>query len=226
MTIGYGLLIDLRRDSNWAKIIIFQALGGLGVGPNFQGPLIALQSGIDPRDIATATAAFGFVRNIGTAVSVVIGGVIFQNEMTKHRATLAASLPASAVNTLTGGGAAAAIGLVNSLPPTARRVAQNVYGESLAPMWIFYVCLSALALVVALFIKRQNLSREHKETETGLEAEKARRAAFAAEKEERAALKHHRHQPSTATERTGWTTEEEGNMSEMENMGHDVHERV
>lgn len=32
MTLGYGLFIDLRRDSGWAKIIIYQIIAGLGVG--------------------------------------------------------------------------------------------------------------------------------------------------------------------------------------------------
>jgi MFS family permease len=44
MTIGTGLFIDLGANSSWAKIIIYQAIAGIGVGPNFQAPLIALQS--------------------------------------------------------------------------------------------------------------------------------------------------------------------------------------
>ena len=83
MTIGYGLFIDLDVDANWAKIIIFQIVAGIGVGPNFQSPLIALQSTVAPGDIATATATFGFTRNLSTAISVVIGSVVFQNQMVK-----------------------------------------------------------------------------------------------------------------------------------------------
>jgi MFS family permease len=44
MTLGTGLFIDLSARSSWAKIIIFQIIAGLGVGPNFQAPLIAMQS--------------------------------------------------------------------------------------------------------------------------------------------------------------------------------------
>jgi hypothetical protein len=44
MTLGFGLFIDLDVDSSWAKIIIYQIIAGIGVGPNFQSPLIALQS--------------------------------------------------------------------------------------------------------------------------------------------------------------------------------------
>ena len=51
MTLGYGLFIDIDRTTSLAKLIIYQIIGGLGVGPNFQAPLIALQAQISPRDI-------------------------------------------------------------------------------------------------------------------------------------------------------------------------------
>jgi hypothetical protein len=44
MTLGTGLFIDLGARSSWAKIIIYQVIAGIGVGPNFQAPLIAMQS--------------------------------------------------------------------------------------------------------------------------------------------------------------------------------------
>jgi MFS family permease len=44
MTLGVGLFINLGPNSGWAKIIIYQIIAGVGVGPNFQSPLIALQS--------------------------------------------------------------------------------------------------------------------------------------------------------------------------------------
>jgi EmrB/QacA subfamily drug resistance transporter len=44
MTLGFGLFINFNVNSSWAKIIIFQIIAGIGVGPNFQSPLIALQS--------------------------------------------------------------------------------------------------------------------------------------------------------------------------------------
>lgn len=44
MTLGFGLFINLGVNSSWAKIIVYQIIVGIGVGPNFQAPLIALQS--------------------------------------------------------------------------------------------------------------------------------------------------------------------------------------
>lgn len=44
MTLGFGLFIDFDVNSPWSKIIVYQIIAGIGVGPNFQAPLIALQS--------------------------------------------------------------------------------------------------------------------------------------------------------------------------------------
>lgn len=53
MTLGFGLLIDLKRTTSVAVLAVFQIIAGLGVGPNFQAPLIALQSNIAPQEIGT-----------------------------------------------------------------------------------------------------------------------------------------------------------------------------
>src|SRR5437588_10756650 len=79
MTLGFGLFIDLPNHAEWAKIIIYQMIAGVGVGPNFQSPLIALQNHVARHDIAVATGTFGFVRQLATSMSVVLGGVVFQN---------------------------------------------------------------------------------------------------------------------------------------------------
>lgn len=57
MTIGFGLFINFKVNSPWSKIIIFQVIAGIGVGPNFQAPLIALQS--------LVPVSFHFLRFLG-----------------------------------------------------------------------------------------------------------------------------------------------------------------
>jgi predicted MFS family arabinose efflux permease len=74
MTLGFGLFVDLSVNFSLPKIIIFQLIAGLGVGLVFQSPLITLQSLVAPENLATATATFGFVRNIGCSISIVLGG--------------------------------------------------------------------------------------------------------------------------------------------------------
>jgi EmrB/QacA subfamily drug resistance transporter len=179
MTVGYGLFIDIPSSPGWAKIIIYQIIAGIGVGPNFQAPLIALQSLVAPKDIATATATFGFTRTIATAISVVVGSVVFQNEMQKRYPALLAALGPKLANQLKGGSAGASVGIVRALPPAQREIARDAFWHSLRIMWIMYVVFSALGLFISLFISKNTLSKEHQTVKTGLaEEEKARKEAL------------------------------------------------
>ena len=171
MTLGFGLYINFPDYPSWSRIIIFQIIAGIGVGPNFQAPLIALQSLVSPRDIAAATATFGFVRNLATSISVVIGGVIFQNGMEKRLPTLLATIPASVATQLGSGSAGANTGIVAALPPAQKSVAVVAYTQSLQDMWIFYTCLGLVGLLASLLISKNTLSKTHEVTMTGLDAQ-------------------------------------------------------
>jgi hypothetical protein len=175
LTIGMGLFIDFNSQRQWAKVIIFQIITGIGVGPNFQSPLLALQTGVVQRDIAAATATFGFVRNLSTSISVVIGGVVFQNEMQKRYPSLVQSLGLETANMLSGGSAGASVGIVKSLPAAQRAIAREAFAGSLRIMWIMYVAFSALGLAVSLGVGSKKLSKEHEVTKTGLAEEEKKR---------------------------------------------------
>ncbi|KAI4235062.1 MAG: hypothetical protein LQ349_003410 [Xanthoria aureola] len=182
MTLGFGLYIDLPAYPSWSRIIAFQIVAGIGVGPNFQSPLIALQTHVKPKDIATATATFGFTRNLATAISVVIGGVIFQNGMSRRQATLAAALPPDIAAFLGGGSAGAATDLVKHLPAQQKMVADRVYTESLRTMWIFYVVVAFVGLCCSFAIQKTKLSKVHEMQKQGLAGQQEERAR---EEEER-----------------------------------------
>ena len=134
MTLGFGLFINLPRNATWSKIIIYQIVAGIGVGPNFQSPLIALQTLVKKADIATATATFGFTRNLSTSISVVVGSVVFQNEMQKRSAELVNALGSSVASELSGGSAGASVDIVKDLPAAGREVARDAYWGSLRIM--------------------------------------------------------------------------------------------
>jgi MFS family permease len=63
-TVGFGLFINFGANPGLARIIVFQMIAGLGTGPNFQAPLIALQSMTEPRDIGSVVSLFQLVRNV------------------------------------------------------------------------------------------------------------------------------------------------------------------
>ena len=183
MAIGFGLYIDLPNGREWGRIFPFEVVAGIGVGPLFQAPLIALQTAIPGRDIATATATFGFVRQLATAVSVVVGGVVFQNEIMKRKGTLQSALSPGTAQQIGGGGAGAATGIVKALPEPARHIARGVYVDSLRTMWIFYCAFSALGLIAAALIGRKVLTKTHEVQKTGLVEEEKHRKERLAERE-------------------------------------------
>ncbi|KAM5355378.1 hypothetical protein ACJ41O_002024 [Fusarium nematophilum] len=184
--VGFGLFINLESRANWAKIIVFQIVAGIGVGPNFQAPLIALQTNIEPGDIGSATSTFSFIRQMGTSISVVIGGVIFNNEMEKQYPKLERELGPDLAHSLSGANAASSVQLVGALEGEDGRVAKAAYWKSLQTMYIVYACFAGLALVISMFLQQVNLSKEHQVHQTGLKSLRGRKDNRPADENEKA----------------------------------------
>lgn len=187
LTLGYGLYTDLYRNSGWAKIIIYQIIAGLGVGPLFQAPLIAVQAHTPLRDIATVTMTVGFVRNLAVSVGIVIANVVWQNEFKKRNGEIASLLGAGPAARLSGNKIAAQADYVKSLPRNQRLAIQSWFGEAIHPIWIMMVCFAAVAFILAFFVKPKTLQREHTKVEQGLDVERARAAERKAEKAQKRA---------------------------------------
>jgi hypothetical protein len=172
MTIGNGLYTLFSTESSLAEIITFQIVAGLGAGLLFQAPLLALQALLPQDDIAMATSTLSFMRNLATSLSVVIGGVLFQNSMDIRVPSLSTppiSLPSNITDLLVGGDAAANVFLVSVIQDPAQRAAvREAYAWSMRNMWIMYTGISALAVVASLFIKKHHLRKDHVETKTGI----------------------------------------------------------
>ncbi|OKL56896.1 hypothetical protein UA08_08045 [Talaromyces atroroseus] len=183
MTLGYGLFIDLKPYKSWPRIIIYQLIAGAGVGPNFQSPLVALQANVHPSDMATATATFGFIRQIAAAIAMVIGGVIYQNVFAQQKPHLEAILGTSLTSQLPDSMAGGDTSLLKSLPTDQRDAVQSAMTFALSRAWIFYTAMGGVGLVLGFFIKHIELNKSHAIAKTGLEAqEKARKERIAAEK--------------------------------------------
>lgn len=175
MTLGFGLFIDLQPYTSWPRIIIYQIVAGIGVGPNFQAPLIALQSTVKPSDIASATATFGFTRQLATSISVVLGGVVFQNQLNKKAAALRQQLGPEIAAQLSASGSGSNTQFLRTLSPTQKAYVDEAYTSSLKIMWIFYTVIAAFGVFCSLFIVQRTLSKTHEKAKTGLqEQERAR----------------------------------------------------
>ena len=173
-TIGFGLFVDFEAEKDLTKIIIYQIVAGIGIGPNFQSPLIALQSTVEPRDIASATSTFSFARQMGGAISIVLGGALFDNGMQGQYKELVSILGEEKASRLNGENASASVAFIDALKGEDAMIARRAYLEALQTMYIMYVSVSGLGLLTSLMIRQKKLSKQHTEHKTGLKTLRSR----------------------------------------------------
>ncbi|CAG9975903.1 unnamed protein product [Clonostachys byssicola] len=128
MCLGNGLFILLGPTVNWPKVILFQIVAGLGAGGMFQSPMIALQNYLRQRDTAMAMAAYSFLRNLFTSMSIVIGTVLMQRSMKSG-------------SFVTSGGQGG--------------IDKDEYMNALHVMWAFYTGVTGLLLIAGFFIRQK-----------------------------------------------------------------------
>lgn len=167
--LGAGLLINLPAYRSWPRVIIYQVIAGLGTGPLFQGPLVAIQSHLKGYDVAVGTATYGFIRNVATSLSVVLGGVVFQNELASRQPQLERVLGPDQARQFAASSFGSTVDELKRLPPTQRAALNTAYAESLSIMWIFYVAFAGLLIVISFFITRVELSATREKARTGVE---------------------------------------------------------
>lgn len=172
MTLGFGLFIDLQPYRSWTRIMVYQVLVSLGIGPLFQPPIIALQAHLREKDVATGTSTISFLRMLSAGVSVVVGQVIFQSQMQKpasYAAMQRAGISTIDTDTLAGGNTVSATFLIQTLTPEQPVVVRGVITSSLQKLWIFYAAISFVGLLASLGLQKKVLSTEHVDARTGLE---------------------------------------------------------
>lgn len=151
-TIGYGLLAVISTESPEYMAILFSVIAGAGVGLADQPPLIALKASLEYMDMAQANVDFGLVRLMAKGISIVMGGVVFQNTIQSRLFRDQFSGQKALAN-------AHAIWMLED-EASAILVVREAYTQSLGCMWILYSCISGLGLLCSFLIKRERLSTE------------------------------------------------------------------
>lgn len=172
LTLALGLFINFPGYASWPRIIIFQIIVGLAVGPPMQALIMAIQVQLPQQDVAVGTATLGFIRQMATAISVVIGQVIFQRVLANHSGDLrAAGISETLVSALSGGSSIAAADISAGLPDAQRAIYDAAVADAMSKMWIFYTASAGIGLLASFGIRKVALSDKHVETKTGLEPE-------------------------------------------------------
>ncbi|KAK6212799.1 hypothetical protein LQW54_004888 [Pestalotiopsis sp. IQ-011] len=171
MTLGTGLYIFFGADTSTAIVVGLEIVGAFGPALLFQAPMVAIQNTVSQNDTAAATASLLFLRSIAMSLSVVIGGVVFQNSMDdRHASLVAAGLSESVLEALSGSQAAANVHITQTIEdPAQHHAVLEAFAWSTRNMFIFYTALSATTVVASVFVKHRNLNTEHTETKTGLQ---------------------------------------------------------
>jgi len=170
MTLGCGLYVNFWTDTPLAEIIGIELISGTGVALLFQTPMLAIHSTLRQADVASATASLGFLNSLATALSVVVGGVVFQNSMTARQSTLAATgLEVSVLEALAGDKAAANINIVKTvMDATQHRAVRDAFAWSVRNIFIMYTCIACVTVIASVFIQQKQMSTDHSETKTGI----------------------------------------------------------
>lgn len=77
LTTGVGLNALMKPTSNGGILYGIRVVGAVGAGLLFPIPLLAIQATQDDEDVGIATSIQVYMRSLGQAFGVAIGGVIF-----------------------------------------------------------------------------------------------------------------------------------------------------
>jgi hypothetical protein len=169
-TLGFGLFITLGPTTSLPSLVAIEVVAAMGIGAVFQAPLIAYQAAVDTADMAIATALFGFVRSLSTSISVVVGGVVFQNTIRDYGDKLSAVFGnASLAEDFSAANATSSVLIVHTLDSLQQDAVKDAYIAGLREMWKMYAGIAGCGLVAALFMKKHSLrvpEREEASTAT------------------------------------------------------------
>lgn len=132
MAVGTGLFIDFDSHHVTWKIIVYQAITGIGAGPLFLSPMLALQNHLRKADVAAGTSAFTFLRSISSSISVIVGGVVLQKGL--HTSSLTD---------------------INSVQGSDIVQKRDSYVRALSSLWIFYTALTGLIVLSSILITKR-----------------------------------------------------------------------
>ncbi|KAI0040909.1 MFS general substrate transporter [Auriscalpium vulgare] len=157
MVLGWGLTTTLDDHSNTAKKVLYLLVTATGIGCLFQTPLIALQAAMPLKDMATSTAAFGFIRTLGGTVGVSIGQAIYSSVLRKKIKTLdLRGVPFDTSPT----GLSESVRLLKDIQdPVVRGEIIHAYSKSIATIWVVNAPLVGVGLIMVLFLKGYTLKR-------------------------------------------------------------------
>ncbi|KAI6778491.1 putative transporter-like protein [Emericellopsis cladophorae] len=155
---GLGLMSTLDEGTGVGKQIGYGILIGVGVGNTLQPALIAVQAGVERRDMAVVTSFRNFVRNLGSTLGLAICGTIINNVLASSLSAL--NISRDEVEILLSNPQSHLQDLPDNEAGRVRDIITPAYRRGFRIIFVVGAGLCALAFVVAWFMMPQvELSR-------------------------------------------------------------------
>jgi hypothetical protein len=121
-------------------------------------------------DVAVGTATFAFVRHLSTSISIVVGGVVYQNMIKTSASKLVEVLGSDLAPSFMGTIAGNNIEMMPLLTEGQREIFLEEFGHAIACVRIFYASVAATGLVLS-WILRTGKCRPREAPDTGPETD-------------------------------------------------------
>ncbi|KAK5119073.1 hypothetical protein LTR62_000284 [Meristemomyces frigidus] len=161
-TFGLGALMVLGPQSFMPGLIFLFILAGIGQGMLFMAHQVATQASAPAKDVAYASAMFSFCRSLGFCLGVALGGTAFKNFL-RHRLLHAGLEAASALGIASNAEAFGAI-LRTMSPGPEKSAVIDAFTYAFHYLFATMAGISAIGLVLCLFIEDHDLDIEHDAT--------------------------------------------------------------
>ncbi|EPY52623.1 MFS transporter [Schizosaccharomyces cryophilus OY26] len=148
-TAGMGSLISLGAYSSFSKAMGLTTIYMFGSGFFFLPPLIAMQASFPPSLMSMATATLMFIRNIGGAIGITVGEVIFSQRVTT------AFNGDSSISSLS-------YEQIQQRPVDEQNHIKEAYASAYKTIWLFATIAMAIGAIAVFFVKSVSMDQRAK----------------------------------------------------------------
>ncbi|WP_298321825.1 MDR family MFS transporter [Haloactinopolyspora sp.] len=151
---GLAMLGTIDHATPLWRVGIFMAVMGIGVGSTMQNLILAVQNGLDYRDLGAGTSTVTFFRTLGGAAGVSVLGAVVAARVSALIAEGLAGTPGASEATQSGGSTSLDVA---SMPPQVRTVVEHAYGDATALVFLISAALAVIGFVAVLFMRETSL---------------------------------------------------------------------
>jgi hypothetical protein len=157
---GVGVNALLTPTSNKGIMYGLRVIASIGAGLLFPIAAFATQVTQTDEDLGIATSTDTFLRSMGQAFGVAIGGTVFQNEFDRHVRLRVASGSIPPTMIIGGQGAENAFAYLKTFPRSVQIAYEYVYADSLRTLWYVLTGIGGIGLLFSLLQRNESMDRD------------------------------------------------------------------